>query len=257
MAGRIQLNIGAVILISLPLVLGTSRIAASTSTEKPGAAADTSLAALKAGNTRFVSDAKKRPNQGADRRKSTSDNGQKPFVTILSCADSRVVPELIFDQGIGDIFVVRVAGNVADTDEIGTIEYGTEHLGTPLLVVMGHTKCGAVTAVVEGAKVEGSIPALIDGIAPAANKARALNPDKTAKELIPYAIEENVWQTMSDILNGSEIVRDLVREKKLKMVGAIYDIETGRVKWLGKLGKESLLVGYGKEAHGLLEEKTR
>jgi len=252
MAGRIQLKISAVIIFLLPLILSPTAGSTSNGGEKNGTAADSSLAMLKSGNERFVSGNKKRPNQDAERRKSTADKGQKPFVTILSCADSRVVPELIFDQGIGDVFVVRVAGNVADTDEIGSVEYGTEHLGTPLLVVMGHTKCGAVTAVVEGAKVEGSIPALIDNVAPAASKVRALYPDKTSKELVSKAIEENVWQSITDILNGSEIVRDLVREKKLRVVGAVYDIESGKVKWLGRLGRESLLVGYGKAAHNLL-----
>jgi len=252
MSGRFQLNIGAIFLLALPLTLGTGIAITSTTPAKDAITGDNAQSMMKNGNTRFLSGNKKHPNQGAERRKSTADNGQKPFVTILSCADSRVVPELIFDQGIGDIFVVRVAGNVADTDEIGTVEYGVEHLGTPLLVVMGHTKCGAVTAVVEGAKVEGSIPALVDNIAPAASKARALNPDKTTKELIPFAIEENIWQSITDILNGSEIVRDLVREKKLRIVGAVYDIETGRVKWLGRLNKESLLVGHGREARNLL-----
>jgi len=252
MSGRFQLNIGAILLIALPLTLGTGIAITSTTPAKDAITSDNAQSMMKNGNTRFLSGNKKHPNQGAERRKATADNGQKPFVTILSCADSRVVPELIFDQGIGDIFVVRVAGNVADTDEIGTVEYGVEHLGTPLLVVMGHTKCGAVSAVVEGAKVEGSIPALVDNIAPAANKARALNPDKSAKDLIPFAIEENIWQSITDIFNGSEIVRDLVREKKLRVVGAVYDIESGRVKWLGRLNKESLLVGHGKKARNLL-----
>jgi len=252
MPGRIQLNIGAVILLALPLALGATRAVSSPAGEMDGVTPDNAKTMLKDGNARFISDNRKRPNQDAERRKATAEKGQKPFVTILSCADSRVVPEIIFDQGIGDLFVVRVAGNVADTDEMGTIEYGVEHLGTHLLVVMGHSKCGAVTAVVEGTAVEGSIPALIDNIAPAASKTRALNPDKSAKDLIPLTIEENVWQAMSDIFNGSEIVRDLVREKKLMVVGAVYDIESGRVKWLGRLNKESLLVGYGRKAHNLL-----
>jgi len=252
MAGRFQLKCFAVIILALPLMLGSAPAPASNSPEASGPTGRDSLATLKKGNERFVSGNTRHPDQGAERRKATADKGQKPFVTILSCADSRVVPELIFDQGIGDVFVVRVAGNVADTDEIGTVEYGTEHLGTPLLIIMGHTKCGAVTAVVEGAKVEGSIPALIDGISPAASKARELNPGKTTQEIIPLAIEENVWQSMTDILKGSEIVRDLVREKKLMMVGAVYDVESGRVKWLGRLDRESLLVGYGREAKSLL-----
>lgn len=255
MGGRNKLNIGAVLALTMPLILGSPAPASEAAEESQGISPEGAQTMLKNGNSRFVSGEKKRPNQGPERRQATARNGQKPFATILSCADSRVVPELIFDQGIGDVFVVRVAGNVADTDEIGSMEYGTEHLGTPLLVVMGHTKCGAVTAVMEGAGVEGSIPALVDNIAPAASKTRAMNPGAKTKELIPDAIKENVWQSMADLLNGSEIIRDLVREKKLMVVGAVYDIESGRVKWLGRLGKESLLVGYGKEAHGLFEGK--
>ena len=186
---------------------------------------------LKEGHARYVNGKSIHPNITANRRRETAKNGQHPFVTILSCADSRVPPEIIFDAGISDLFITRIAGNVADTDEIGTIEYGVEHLGTPLLVIMGHTKCGAVTAVVNGSKVHGSIPPLVDNIIPAVELARAKNGG--TESLIIAAIEENIRQAMHDILARSSIVRELIEEKKLVMTGALYDIESGKISWMG------------------------
>jgi carbonic anhydrase len=143
------------------------------------------------------------PNTRTPRRKESSrpaPQGQNPSVTILACSDSRLPVERIFDQGIGDLFVVRVAGNVADGDEIGSIEYGMGHLHTPLLVVLGHTKCGAVTAVASGAAVHGSIPGLVDNIIPAVDAARRKNPTLSGPDLIARAIEENVLISMRDVL---------------------------------------------------------
>ncbi|MFN9972998.1 MAG: carbonic anhydrase, partial [Phycisphaerae bacterium] len=110
---------------------------------------------------------------------------------MLGCADSRVPVERVFDQGIGDVFTVRVAGNVAKVDEIGSVEYAAGHMNVPLLVVLGHTKCGAVTAVVNNAKVGGSIPGLVSSIVPAVESARKLDPKATGEALIPLAIEAN------------------------------------------------------------------
>jgi methyl-accepting chemotaxis protein len=169
-----------------------------------------------------------------DRVADTGANGQKPIVTILGCSDSRVPLERIFDQGVGDVFAVRVAGNVSDTDEIGSAEYGTGHLNTPLMVVLGHTKCGAVTAVATGAQVHGSIPGLVDNIIPSVEAAKAKHPGVTGKDIVPFAIEENVWQSIGDVLSGSEEIRTLVKEGKLAVVGAVYDIDTGKVNWLGQ-----------------------
>ncbi len=115
-----------------------------------GITADEAMARLEAGNRRFCAGQSLHPQQQAERREETATQGQHPFAIVLSCSDSRVPPELLFDQGIGDLFVVRVAGNVAATDEIATIEYGAEHLGAQLCVVMGHSRCGAVTAVING-----------------------------------------------------------------------------------------------------------
>lgn len=196
-------------------------------------AAGAALNTLKDGNARFLEGKSTCPRDGESRIKETSENGQHPLVSILSCADSRVPLEVVFDQGIGDIFVVRVAGNVADTDEVGTIEYGVGHLGTPLVVVLGHTMCGAVTAVVKGDKVGGNIPQLVDNIVPAALKAKKLHADLDQPQQVAKAIEYNVFQSIEDLFNKSEEIREMTEAGKVEVVGAIYDIKTGAVTWLG------------------------
>jgi carbonic anhydrase len=201
------------------------------------------LAKLKEGNERFVTGKSLHDNADEARRADTVKNGQHPFVTVLGCSDSRVPIEVLFDQGIGDVFVVRVAGNVADTDEVGSVEYGVEHLGSPLLVVLGHTQCGAVTAVVTNAKVEGSIPRLIDNIRPAVLRAHRNNPKLKGKELIPAAVDSNVWQSIEDVFHRSAIVRELAAEGKLMVIGAVYDLESGRINWLGEHPDQEKLVG--------------
>jgi len=198
---------------------------------------------LQQGNTRFGAGQSIHPDQTADRRAEVA-KGQAPFATILTCSDSRVPVETIFDQGLGDLFVVRVAGNVAKTDEIGSIEYGTEHLGTQLLVVMGHSSCGAVKAVVEGAEIHGSIPQLVDTIVPAVEKARLANPGLTGAPLIEKAVEANVWQSIDNIFENSAAIRELVKTGKLKVIGAVYDLATGMVQWRGEHPEQARLLAY-------------
>ncbi|MEI6712883.1 MAG: methyl-accepting chemotaxis protein [Verrucomicrobiota bacterium] len=205
------------------------------------------LAALKEGNARFTEGTSTHPNQDAARR-TTVAGGQTPMASILSCSDSRVPVEVLFDQGLGDLFVVRVAGNVAATDEIGSIEYGVGHLNTPLLIVMGHTSCGAVKAVLEGADVHGSIPKLVEPIIPAATKAKASKLSGAA--LVSTAVKFNVLTSIDDIFKNSEEVRHLVKAGKLSVVGAVYDLESGKVNWLGAHPEEARLLAYtsGEEA---------
>jgi methyl-accepting chemotaxis protein len=204
---------------------------------------DEAIQRLTEGNTRYAAGKPQHPHQDAERR-ADAVKGQNPFVSVLSCADSRVPVEVLFDQGIGDTFVVRVAGNVVDTDEIGTLEYGVGHLNTPLLVILGHTSCGAVKAVVEGAQVHGSIPALVDNIAPAVAQARAAHPDATGPALINAAVQANVWVAADDLFKRSAEVRQLVAAGKLKVVGAIYHLDSGEVKWLGPHPEQPRLLAY-------------
>jgi carbonic anhydrase len=204
---------------------------------KPGP--DQVIEMLKAGNKRFVEGKPEHPNTGAARlvQAEKENQGKHAYATILSCSDSRVPVEFIFDAGIMDIFVVRVAGNVCDTDEIGSIEYGLAHVHTPVLVVLGHTQCGAVTAVThaihgKGHAMERNIPPLVDNIEPAVRRAMELHSDIKDDEIIPYAIEENIWQAVEDLFMKSPATRDIVNSGKAKVVGAMYDVGKGSVTWL-------------------------
>jgi carbonic anhydrase len=206
-------------------------------------APDAALKLLVDGNRRFVDAATEGLRRDDTRRCETTVGGQHPFAAVLSCADSRVPAELVFDQGIGDLFVVRVAGNVADTDEIGTIEYGVDHLGTRLVVVLGHTKCGAVTAVVNSNDSHGSahgaaplspnLAGLLDNIAPAAEKARKNNPQLKGNALVAAAIRLNVMRSIEDLLAHSDSLRVAAQAGKIKLVGGVYDIHSGIIDWLG------------------------
>lgn len=200
---------------------------------------------LKEGNNRFVTGKMQHPNMEAERRHETVTEGQQPFVTILACSDSRDPVELIFDRGIGDLFVVRVAGNIAGISELATVEYGVGHLNTPLLLVMGHTKCGAVTAVVKGAELHGHLPKLAEKIKPAAVRAKEHSTNE--EEIVCLAIEQNIWQTIADVLRQSTEVRELVSKGRLQIIGAQYDLETGVVKWLGKHPDEKFLLEAGEK----------
>jgi len=201
-----------------------------------------SLKALQEGNARFVTGKSIHPNADHDRLKLTAEKGQHPFVTILSCSDSRAPLEIIFDQGVGDIFAVRVAGNVCGINEIASIEYGVEHLATPLLVVLGHTQCGAVKAATTGAKAHGNIAALMEKIRPAVKTAAKSHPDLKGDELVTFAIEANIWKSIADLFIKSEIILESVQNGKCIILGAIYDISTGKVNWLGKHSDECKLL---------------
>ncbi len=212
-------------LLNVPLQLLLPDIAAAIT-------ADEALHQLKEGNERFANDLQNRPNQDQARRHATAVEGQEPFATILACSDSRVVPEILFDSGIGDIFVVRVAGNVAGIFEAGSIEYAVQKLGTPLLVVLGHTRCGAVSAVCKNEEVHGNLLPLVENIRVAVIRTRTAHPELSGDTLVEEAIKENVRQGIEDLLAISEPVRAMVKAGTLKIVGAVYDTRSGRVQWL-------------------------
>jgi carbonic anhydrase len=175
------------------------------------------------------------PEQNAARREETAANGQKPFVIVLGCADSRVPVEMVFDRGIGDIFTVRVAGNVAaDNSVIGTLEYAAGHLHVPLVVVLGHTQCGAVGLAVAGTEVEGGARDILKKIEPAVEKAKTEHPDLQGEALVTEAVKQNVFEVEKDILSESAEIRSLAAKGALKIVPAIYDVKTGKVEWLEK-----------------------
>lgn len=220
------------------------------------------MSALNKGHARYLEGKLIRFRPNRIRQEQTADSGQRPQATILSCSDSRVPVELIFDQGIGDTFVVRNAGNVSGTEAIGSIEYGVEYLGTPLLVVMGHSGCGAVTAAATGAEVGGSIRSVIAHILPAVKAVRHAHPQEEPKTLVPAMIEANVWHSIAELYRKSAIARKRVRDGKLEIVGAIYDIRSGRVRWLGSHPREKELLELAAErdaaeaVHGTAHRKA-
>lgn len=226
------------------LSLGTALAADKVEKPSPNAA----LNKLKDGNLRFVNGAATRPNCDPRRlaQAGTESQADHAYATVISCSDSRLPVETIFDAGVMDIFVIRVAGNVVDTDEAGSIEYGLAHVNTPVLVVLGHTQCGAVTAVTHavhghGHPLERNIPPLVDNIEPAVKRAIAANPKLEGDKVIPAAIEENVWQGIEDLFMTSPATRDLVKSGKVKVVGAIYEVGTGKVNWLPEVKTSEIL----------------
>ena len=182
-----------------------------------------SLGRLKAGNDRYVKNASV-PVSLSPVTRQTLAKGQAPFATVLSCADSRVPPEYIFNTGLGELFVVRAAGEVIDKSILASIEYGAEHLHTPLLVVMGHESCGAVKAAVENAAVEGpNLEYLVKAI-----KAGTKHTQSEQQEL-RAAILANVEQVINDAITNSAILRHAVEAGSLQIVGAYYELSSGKV----------------------------
>ncbi len=212
---------------------------------------DQALTMLKEGNGRFTRNTVDHPDQGFTARTQTSAKGQAPFACVLSCSDSRVPVEILFDRGIGDIFVIRVAGNVANVDEIASLEYGTDHLNVPLLVVLGHSQCGAVTAVVKNEEAHGNIPYLIKGIIPAVEAVKKKDPNASGESLVDLAVKANVWQAIEDIFKKSPIIADRVKNNKLKVLGAYYQLDTGKVSWMGEHPNQDKLIpaSAAKSAH--------
>jgi carbonic anhydrase len=187
-------------------------------------------AELMEGNQRFVSGKAKHRDLVTLRDSLAA--SQHPKAIVLACSDSRVAPELIFDQNLGDLFVVRSAGNIADAIGVGSIEYAAEHLGSTVLVVMGHTKCGAVTAACSGDKMpSANLQAIVDKIDPAVKEAKG---SANGDALVETAIKENVHQSAKDVVASSEILHHLVDEGKLTVIEAEYQLDSGKVVRLDK-----------------------
>ena len=186
---------------------------------------------LVVGNKRFMS-GKPSPRELVQVRHTLA-IAQHPKVVVLTCSDSRLSPELLFDKSLGDLFVIRSAGNIADAVGLGSIEYAVEHLESTVLVVLGHEKCGAVTAACSGEKMPSpNLQSIVDRIDPAVLTAKNY---AKGPELIPSAVEENVHQSARDIVGNSEILRHAFKEGKLTIIEAVYRLDSGEVKRLGKL----------------------
>jgi carbonic anhydrase len=191
---------------------------------------DEALKKLMSGNERYVRNAASRPDQTPARRTQLA-LSQHPFAVILGCSDSRVAPEIIFDQGLGDLFVVRVAGNVIDDEGLGSLEYAVEHLHAPLIVVLGHTKCGAVTAAVSGEPAPGHIRAVVHALKPAVEATKGQPGDH-----VENAINANVQRVVDQLKNTKPILAEHIKMGTLKIVGGRYDLSSGTVELLDKGG---------------------
>ncbi|QND65196.1 carbonic anhydrase [Mesorhizobium loti] len=210
---------------------GASRSARAAESVAPGLSPDAALAALKSGNELYVSHPELCSIDLAAQRNAVAGH-QAPWATIISCADSRVPPELIFGgHGVGELFVARNAGNLVDTATLGTVEYGAVVLGSPLIVVLAHTSCGAVKAacdvVTKNATYPGAIGPMIEPILPAAISARS-----EAGDFVDNTARESARRTARRLTASSKVLAGLVGSQKLKIVAAIYDLQTGAVTYI-------------------------
>lgn len=214
-----------------------------------GIPADEALAKLKEGNQRFIEMKQQHPDESMQRRQEMKE-GQHPFAAILSCSDSRVPLELIFDQGFGDLFEIKNAGNVLDEHVIGSIEYAVMHAGVKLVVIMGHQDCGAVAATLSGKYETKFIKSLEDSIQPAIKKCQAdgleVNSDNVVREHVAQDIEELLTQ-------DTELVK-YMKEHNVKIVPAYYSIETGKVEFLSFNEKKGCYCDNKKTQHKLFKK---
>ena len=183
---------------------------------------DKALQELLNGNERFVKRKRRNPNQTYSRLVEVA-KGQKPFASVPGCADSRVPSEIVFDQGLGDLFVCRVAGNIATREEIGSLEFGSLVLGAKVIMVVGHERCGAVDAAIKGAQVPGQIGSLLEAIKPSVESSKGKKGDK-----LENACKANVLAQIEK-LKSSSVLSELIKAEKLKIVGGYYDLDTGKI----------------------------
>lgn len=198
-----------------------------------GVTADEALQKLMDGNKRYLSGGMAACGESTPGKRESLAKGQKPYAIILCCSDSRVPPEVVFDKTMGEIFVVRVAGNVPDPVVLGSIEYAAEHIGSPLLVVLGHERCGAVKATVEmvraKGKPEGNLGSIVKAVTPAARKAIAEGKGKPEEEIVENAVDLNIRMVTGNLTKQSKVLANLVKEGHLKIVAAKYDLDEGAV----------------------------
>ena len=199
------------------------------------AAAD-ALARLREGNRRFVANVRDRGAVNHPERRLELTAGQAPFAIILGCSDSRVPAELVFDQGLGDLFVIRVAGNIVAPSQVGSVEFAAERFGTRLVVVLGHSRCGAILATIEelGRPTEGqsrNLRSIVDRVRPSVEPLLATNLARDPDALVREAVRANIRASTNHLRHGSEVLEQLVQRDGLHIVGAEYSLETGAVEF--------------------------
>ena len=194
------------------------------------------LERLTRGNARFASGSSDRDPLSSFKKRGEAVDGQQPFAVVLGCSDSRVPVEMVFDQDLGDLFVIRVAGNIVSTSQIGSIEFAAEKFGTNLVVVLGHSRCGAVQATVEELQQpltnqSPHLRAIVDRIRPAAGMIVSSNPNDDKETLVKKAVRANVRHAAEALRHGSDIIERRISESGLRVVGAEYLLETGAVEF--------------------------
>ena len=192
------------------------------------------LERLLEGNRRFVSDVRSRDTLTSQMRRREVAAGQEPFAIILGCSDSRVPAEIVFDQGLGDLFVIRVAGNIVAPSQVGSVEFAAGRFGTRLVVVLGHSKCGAILATVEelGRPSEGqsrNLRSIVDRIRPSVEPLMGTDLERHPDALVQQAVRANIRVSANHLRHGSEVLEELIRKDGLLVVGAEYSLETGVV----------------------------
>jgi carbonic anhydrase len=223
MSRRLVLGAGAAALAAAPLVAGTAQAQPSRAVDSPDAA----VTRLLEGNGRYV--AGKMNERDFSSGRAARAQGQAPFAAILGCADSRVAPELAFDQGPGELFVVRVAGNFMTPDGLGSLEFGAAVLGTKAIMVLGHTSCGAVNATVDALKKGNDLPGHIGDLVKAMKPGIEPVMKQPGDDLYQRAVVANVRANVQRLQEAKPILADMVAAKKLRVVGAVYDLPTGKV----------------------------
>jgi carbonic anhydrase len=192
------------------------------------------LERLKAGNRRFVSDTRSIQTFASAARRREMVGRQEPFAVVLGCSDSRVPAELVFDQGLGDLFVIRVAGNIVAPSQIGSVEFAVERFGTRLVVVLGHSHCGAIDATLEALQAparaySGNLHSIVDRIRPAVEELLSTQARDDAQALARLAVRANIRASASQLRHGSRVIEQLIQTEGLQVVGAEYDLESGLV----------------------------
>ena len=189
---------------------------------------DLALEILKEGNGRFINNLK--ANRNLLQQVNDTSAGQFPFATILSCMDSRTSAELIFDQGLGDIFSIRIAGNILNDDILGSMEFATKVVGTKIIIVLGHTKCGAIVGACNNVKL-GKLTGLLDKVMPAVKGEKVTTTDRNGSNpsFVNNVTSLNVKLTIDRIRKESQIVQELEEQKHIKIIGAVYDVDNGKV----------------------------
>lgn len=218
------------LLLVFVVALSVCQLHRADEAPKKKVSSEEALQRLVQGNRRFVADElATRPTFPDQRARLT--RGQQPFAVVLTCSDSRVVPELVFNQQLGDLFVIRVAGNVTDPVVLGSIEYAVEHLHAPLIVVLGHQHCGAVEAALQGGALEGNIGELVKRV----HVGTGLPKDKSAEDV---AIKNNVAHHTKQLGTQSKVLKEFIGSNRVQVKGAVYSLESGSVEWLKAEGNK-------------------